>query len=69
MSDEINATRAMDIANQAMQKAGWTYKLITGVRKENTHWIVTVFTLGGGYYIVKINASTGEIVELSTVKR
>jgi len=69
MSNEIkDATQAMDIANKTAQKAGIIYWFITGVRKENTYWIVEIAGLSGRY-IVRINASTGEVVDFRPVSQ
>ena len=63
MSNEIkDATQAMDIANKAAQKAGMIYWFITGTKKENTYWVVEITTLSGRY-MLRINTSTGEVVD------
>ncbi|MCM8764712.1 MAG: hypothetical protein NC830_05085 [Candidatus Omnitrophica bacterium] len=67
MSSEIkDATQAMDIAHKVVQKAGMILWIVTGARRENTHWIVEVSSLAGRY-TVRINALTGEVVEFRPV--
>jgi uncharacterized membrane protein YkoI len=67
MSEEIkDATQAMDIASKAVQKAGIMFSFINSAKKENAYWIVEVVTFTGRY-IVRINASTGEVVEFRPV--
>jgi len=68
MSDEIkDATQAMDIAQKAMEKAGWTYYMVTGVRMEGSTWIVELSTFGGKFQVT-VSATTGDVVDLRQIQ-
>ena len=68
MSDKIeDATQAMDAAQKAMDKAGWTYYVVTGVRMEDSTWIVE-FSSFGGKFQVRVSATTGDVVDLRQIQ-
>lgn len=68
MSSEVKgATQAMAIAQNAARAAGLYFIYIYNAKKEDNFWIISMACLPGDY-IVKIDASTGEVVELSLIK-
>lgn len=68
MSSEVkDATQAMEIARRAAVAAGLTYNIVTEAKRQDPFWFVSIYALFGTF-IVKIKASTGEVVELSPAK-
>ena len=65
MSNQVkDAIQAMEIARNAAVKAGLAYNFVISARREGNFWFVQINALLGKF-VVKIDISTGEVVEFN----